>query len=89
MKKLRLTLDDLRVESFNTGAAEARTGTVRGHAQSADSTCQPIETCTCGPECCGAVPDTGPAPAGAQVNMITTQQTTPEDSFGTICFVCY
>ena len=91
MKKLRLTLDDLLVESFNTGAAEARSGTVRGHVQSADSTCQPIETCTCGPDCCGAVPDTG-AGVGvgdAQAAMITTQQTTPEDSFGTRCYVCY
>jgi len=87
VKKLRLKLDELRVESFNTGAAAARSGTVRGHGQSADSTCQPIDTCTCGPDCCGAVPGTGVG-GDAQVNMIPTQQTTPEDSFGTRCFVC-
>lgn len=88
MKKLRLKLDELHVESFNTGAAAARSGTVRGHVQSADSTCQPIETCTCGPDCCGAVPDTGLAVNGDAAQLNVTIQTTPEDSFGTRCFVC-
>jgi len=31
MKKLTLAMDALRVESFDTGAEEARGGTVRGH----------------------------------------------------------
>jgi hypothetical protein len=31
MKKLALTLDDLRVETFSTGGGKAKEGTVRAH----------------------------------------------------------
>jgi hypothetical protein len=36
MKKLRLTVDDLAVESFQTASVEALRGTVRGHDDSTD-----------------------------------------------------
>lgn len=60
MKKLRLDLDDLAVEAFDTvGEPEAGSGTVRGHQQSnrvalcwtlapEASTCETGYTC---PEC--------------------------------------
>ncbi len=48
MKKLKLTVDDLHVESFQTGDDDAlRRGTVRGHAS--DSTCYE-RVCGCAPE---------------------------------------
>lgn len=64
MKKLRLSLDDISVESFATLPARARTGTVAAHDLS-DTTCQQIicdcitngfeHTCqnTCGNSCDG------------------------------------
>jgi hypothetical protein len=46
MKKLRLELDDLRVESLETGRDEARKGTVGAHAQTIDGpTCDGRSTC--------------------------------------------
>ena len=62
MNKIRLHLEDLRVESFATaGEGQAPRGTVRAHA-SGYFTCDPnVWTC---PEC--AYPDTEscPAPCG-------------------------
>jgi hypothetical protein len=60
MKKLRLQLDDLRVDSFATREAPTENvGTVAGHAPSNGRTCPGNPTCdnTCGcpswsgPEC--------------------------------------
>ena len=45
MRKLRLTLEDLSVESFSTAVRPAREGTVGGHDLS-DSTCHQ-KLCTC------------------------------------------
>jgi hypothetical protein len=42
MKKLRLAVDKLRVESFRTDAAPPAAGMVRGHDKTAD-----FDTCAC------------------------------------------
>lgn len=66
MRKLRLTLEALEVDSFATAAGTRAVGTVRANLDAAiaapfpreDSdcvatygpcTCEPIETCSCGP----------------------------------------
>jgi len=77
MKKLTLKLDDLQVESFNTGRPALRGGTVQAHA---DMSANAAPGSPCG------LPE---AQADAVAPMISTQDSTPEDSFGTICFVCY
>ena len=55
MRKLRLTLEELSVESFSTAVRPGRQGTVGGHDLS-DTTCQQ-KFCTCdtvqGPTCEG------------------------------------
>jgi hypothetical protein len=61
MRKLRLTLDDLRVESFDTGELDAARGTVRGQAAvtlaincctGVGSGCNPDETQVFTAACC-------------------------------------
>lgn len=52
MKKLRMALDDLRVDSFETGAAAARLGTVHAHATTRDTNPVPTPK-TVGFECHG------------------------------------
>jgi hypothetical protein len=47
MKKLNLDLDQLAVESFDTSAAQRRTGTVRAHGFT-ETSCNQI-ICDCGP----------------------------------------
>jgi hypothetical protein len=50
MKKLKLDMDDLRVDTFATEAADGKTGTVRGHDFESDT----IQTqCTCVNTCQG------------------------------------
>ena len=59
MKKIRLDLEMLDVETFETGADEAARGTVRGHwsqlgtCDAVVATCQQNGTCalTCGSRC--------------------------------------
>jgi hypothetical protein len=58
MHKLRLTVDDLRVESFDTTRAPEEKGTVFGvqatywgEASCYDPTCVGFNTCTCGESC--------------------------------------
>jgi hypothetical protein len=51
MRKLSLELDELKVESFATGAAEPGGGTVRGRETGPD-TCD--DTCASGAETCGS-----------------------------------
>ena len=72
MRKLRLKLEALEVESFTTAAGALAVGTVRANLDAAIAaplspgdtdcmatygpcTCEPIETCSCGP----ITPDTG------------------------------
>jgi hypothetical protein len=72
VRKLRLTLESLKVESFATAPGTRAPGTVRANLDAAAAaalpqgdtdcvatygpcTCEPIETCSCGP----TVPDTG------------------------------
>lgn len=71
MRKLRLKLEALEVESFATAAGARAVGTVRANldaiagplpqgdtdcvATYGPCTCEPIETCSCGP----IMPDTG------------------------------
>jgi hypothetical protein len=49
MKKLILELDALDVESFPTGTADEKPGTVRGHITRycSDDTCDPCNTMAC------------------------------------------
>ena len=48
MKKLRLDLDDLSVESFDSGSSETRPGTVEAHAYDTDPrVCQASEDWRC------------------------------------------
>lgn len=78
MRKLRLELDALVVETFETAAALAGAGTVRGNLRNTDdaSGC-PIDTCTCGessccPETVVTVPaNTPPLPGGDSDCMAT------------------
>ena len=51
MKKLKLQVEDLAVESFTTAAAPEPRGTVRAHATEFGQTCDPAPSC--GPETCG------------------------------------
>lgn len=51
MKKLKLTLEALAVESFATAATPEPRGTVRAHATEFGQTCDPGPSC--GPETCG------------------------------------
>lgn len=51
MKKLRLALEHLAVESFATGEAMHPRGTVRAHATELGASCDPAPSC--GPETCG------------------------------------
>jgi hypothetical protein len=58
MRKLRLEIEDLKVESFDAGAAEARKGTVRGRISihcdpSSPDTCDGGQTCDGGLSCAG------------------------------------
>ncbi len=68
MKKLKLELDALKVESFESGAAGERGGTVRGNAP-ATALCDSIQICSikngnasfdgsCGLECTGTCGNT-------------------------------
>ncbi len=67
MKKLRLELDELQVESFTIDRGEDERGTVEGHisarCSAGDRTCNGGDTCvngnTCGGEvsCAGSCPD--------------------------------
>lgn len=54
MNKLKLRLDDLRIESFRTAPANEQKGTVRGK----EGTCVDYGTCcySCGPTCHGSCP---------------------------------
>jgi hypothetical protein len=55
MKKLRLDLAKLSVESFALSAPAPARGTVKGHGTFAGDTCGPEATCgpqTCGPAYC-------------------------------------
>lgn len=52
MKKMKLSLDVLQVESFDTASFEKRTGTVRGAAQTEWNTCIGYgDTCNGGETC--------------------------------------
>jgi hypothetical protein len=67
MRKLRLDVDALVVESFDTDAAAAAFGTVRGNAdadvwKTSPNTCEPIETCTCGEACVPPPPPSNTCP---------------------------
>ena len=61
MKKIRMNLDDLDVQTFETGSVEPERGTIRGHWSQVGTcdafvaTCQPNGTCarTCGSRCTG------------------------------------
>jgi hypothetical protein len=69
MKKLRLQIEDLTVESFPTSSEVGPRGTVEAHGTQLGRTCGAVATC--GPQTCGdlyCVIDTadpcGPAPTG-------------------------
>lgn len=51
MKKLRLQLDELAVESFATSLAAGPRGTVAAHATEAGNSCEAVNSC--GPQTCG------------------------------------
>ena len=65
MRKLKLDIDALAVQSFETAAAPMEMGTVRGARAetNAGSGC-PIDTCTCGESTC--CPETEPGVPNAQ-----------------------
>lgn len=71
MRKLRLDVDSLVVQSFETASALPMAGTVRGNGGTqtdAGSGC-PIDTCTCGETTC--CPETVPVPATPTVPVPT------------------
>lgn len=51
MKKLKLALDDLKVHSFETDAAQSRGGTVRGNENTGGTCPRDSEYWTCGIWC--------------------------------------
>jgi hypothetical protein len=51
MKKLKLEIEELAVESFATARHSADIGTVRGYGTFRGDTCQAVNTC--GPHTCG------------------------------------
>ncbi len=68
MKKLKLEIDALKVESFESGGARERGGTVRGHGP-ATAVCDSVRICnltvvgsepgaSCGLECTGTCGNT-------------------------------
>jgi hypothetical protein len=61
MRKLKLDVDALEVQSFATAAAPMELGTVRGaRGETNDGSGCPIDTCTCGEStCCPEQPATG------------------------------
>lgn len=63
MKKLKLRIDELRIDSFRTTRADAPTGTVVGEQltgplRCGEGTCVDYGTCcySCGPTCRGSCP---------------------------------
>ncbi|HSU15274.1 hypothetical protein [Longimicrobium sp.] len=50
MRKLKLQMDDLRIDSFDTADVPAGGGTVRGHISLAQGSCRTCEV-TCNPSC--------------------------------------
>ncbi|HEX8243676.1 MAG TPA: pinensin family lanthipeptide [Longimicrobium sp.] len=72
MKKMKLQLEALRVESFATAAAAPARGTVRGNAAAVGCNtdapdCDPI---TCGPSCIGPCTSNGYAAADSGTEPI-------------------
>ncbi|HSU16712.1 hypothetical protein [Longimicrobium sp.] len=51
MKKLKLEVEELAVESFATASQAQGLGTVRGHGTFRENTCQAVNSC--GPHTCG------------------------------------
>lgn len=51
MRKLKLAMEDLAVESFTTSRAAGPRGTVEAHGTQLGQTCGP--EATCGPQTCG------------------------------------
>lgn len=52
MKKLKLAMEDLAVESFATSQGDGPRGTVEAHGTQLGQTCEAMRTC--GPQTCGA-----------------------------------
>jgi hypothetical protein len=56
MKKIRLNLDSLRIDSFATGGEASRQGTVHGQQQATAYVCSWLPSCpnqpTCGAKTC-------------------------------------
>lgn len=77
MRKLRLELDGLSVESFATAKAMRKTGTVRGR----DSDCTGVESCLC--HTAYAVCGTGPATIYSCTN--TFDERCPGDTQDDVC----
>jgi hypothetical protein len=73
MKKLKLQMEDLAVESFTTDGASPMRGTVEAHNTFRGNTCGAVNTCgpqTCPPMYC--VIETGdPLACGASVGCVT------------------
>ncbi len=90
MLKLKLDLDKLVVESFDTNASGIETrGTVRAHSQ----ICTPTageQTCgdTCG-TCYGSCPDTCYGTCGGCSNVYTCGITCNGSCFDPSCNTCY
>lgn len=59
MRKIRLNPDTLRVETFETAAAEREQGTVHAHAAASGQSCTyncTLDELTCGGAACRTVP---------------------------------
>jgi hypothetical protein len=53
MKKLKLQLEQLTVDSFATSLSTGPRGTVQAHATEVGNTCEAVNSC--GPQTCGAL----------------------------------
>jgi hypothetical protein len=90
MKKLRLELEQLSVESFATAAAGIPQGTVEGYGTFRGNTCQAVNTC--GPQTCGqlyCVIDTAdPCGGGGTIGCPAPTATCPPPSGQMSCDGC-
>ncbi len=71
MRKLRMEIEDLVVESFDTGGAAGRSGTVNGHFEEGEFLADSAATCGCPlkPEATRTCPD--PTFRGATTCYVT------------------
>ncbi|HYH82766.1 MAG TPA: pinensin family lanthipeptide [Longimicrobium sp.] len=78
--RLKLRIDALRVESFETAAVGSARGTVRGNglvAARCDTNAPDCDPITCGPSCIGACTSDGAGVAAARTDPVVVGSANP------------